>query len=41
MGWKEYERKIGNYFREKGYNVRENRRIKGKSGVEFHTYPVK
>jgi len=35
MDWKEYERKIGDHFRKKGYNVKENRRIKGKSGIEY------
>lgn len=34
MSWKDYERKIGDYFRKKGYNVEENKKIKGKSGVE-------
>lgn len=33
--WKEYERKIGGYFRRRGYNVVENKRIKGKSGAEY------
>jgi len=35
MDWKEYERKVGDYFRRRGYNVAENKRVKGKSGAEY------